>query len=233
MNHCAFCADPFRAVILGLARRGLRAGVITRHYGLRRTTVTMAIQRGRRDGCIPTPTCRYCKVGISPHRITCEKQECVSARDRDSARLRRARYGTKRKGPRKTSSAYVEPPDFEWPELPPNRRERNARVPCPVEGAPILYRTSLLGMGHKSKIEQDAAIAAYWAQVKRDSFPVAPARPKVITPFHPLATPEPASFWETTRRLRASGRKRPAGSFLRAPPMCPTIGAIAYGRMAA
>lgn len=231
--HCQWCSDPWRAVILGLARRGLRVGVITRHYGLRRTTATEVIKRGRKQGCIPPATCRYCGVGVSAKQIVCRKQRCASSRDRDSSRLRRARFGPARKGPLRISAAYVEPPDFEWPELPENPRERNVRAPCPIVGPPIIHRASLVGAGAKSKPEQEAAIAAYWAGVKRNAFPVSPPTRKRITPFHPLATPEPRTFWEVLSSLRESGRKRPANSFIRAPPLCPTIGTVDCGRIAA
>lgn len=229
MNHCSWCDDPWRSALIGLSRKGLRVAVISRHYGLRVSTVMSMLQDARRRKCLTPPKCKNCGVGISPQRVVCGKRACKSARDRDSMRLRRARFGSDRKGRVKQVGGLKEPHDFIWPELPPNPRERNARAPSPIVGAPIVHVESLLGVGHKTKAVREAAVAAYRAGI----LIAAPKKPRVITPFRPLASAPPRDFWEATRRLHASGRKRPSDTYVTAPPCCPTIGSLVHGRMAA
>lgn len=223
--HCDFCANPYRAVLIDLTRKGMRQAVIIRHYGLRPTSVKKLMSDARGRGCLGPPVCRYCPTTINPTRVVCEKRECRLANDRDCLRMRRARFGHHRKHkgpPRPRPAGIAEPPDFVWPGLPPNPRERHVRVPSPVIGAPIVHVASLLGVGAKPKAEREAVVAAYVAAHP----PVAPSRPMPVVQ-------RDASFWSQTRRLDASARKRPVASFVVAPPLCPTLGSLQCERMAA
>lgn len=230
--HCSWCAEPWRSVLIGLSRKGLRVSVVVRHYGLRLSTVMSMLQDARRNGCLPPPTCLHCGVSIPSQRLICTKRACKSARGRDLMRLRRARFGANRRGRERVHGGHKEPHGFVWPELPPNPRERSGRAPAPIVGAPIVYVASLLGVGSKSKSERESAIAKYLAGAPPTP-PVAPPKPRPITPFRPLASPAPRNLWDATRALHASGRKRPTDTYVVPPPMCPVIGSAWCERIAA
>jgi hypothetical protein len=235
VSHCTWCAEPWRAVLIAMARQKQRASVICRHYGLRTQTVVVMLANARRLGCLPHPTCRHCPVRIAPQRVVCGKKACRAALDRDGLRLRRARFGHARTPRAKERRGHKETPGLFWPELPPNPRERNPRAPNPSTGAPIRYVASLLGVGGKNKEVRDAAIAAYEATLRAKTpppVPPPPPKPQVITPFRPLSSPAPRNLWEATRALHASGRKRPRSTYVLAPPMCHVIGSLTLRKAA-
>lgn len=232
MSHCLFCADPWRQVLIDLSRRGLRASVVVRHYGLRTSTVVVMLQEARQRGCLPHPTCRYCPVRISAQQVVCGKRTCRSARDRDCLRLRRARFGPNRTPPERQRGGHVEPPGVVWPELPMNPRERNARNPSDVPPPPVRHLASLLGVGNMGKVARDEAISAYLA-----SAPKAPARtaspPQVVKPFLPPPESPRTSLWVDSRAPRKSAGVRPRSTYILAPPMCPRIGSLSLRKEAA
>lgn len=125
MSHCDYCADPYRAVILSLVAQGIRPAVISRHYGLRYTTVVDTAAEARRKRCLPPPKCLYCPAVVTRLGGCCEAKRCVNLYGRDYMRKRRAHPGEYGKG----RKPYDAPEDFEWPVLPKNRRERTLRRP--------------------------------------------------------------------------------------------------------
>lgn len=124
--HCTYCADPWRAVILALVAKGIRPVVISRHYGLRPTSVVSLVAEAQKRHCIPRPRCRYCPAYVTRYGGCCQSKRCDRLYGRDYMRERRA---TGRHTARLGRQQYPEPEGFEWPALPRNPRERTLRRP--------------------------------------------------------------------------------------------------------
>lgn len=147
--HCEYCADEWRAVLIGLLRQGIRPSVVARHYGLARSTVASVGQDARRCGCLPAPTCLYCPAKVRNMGGVCKAEECRRTYYRLMRRQQRARHGWKI-GWRVADRRYKEPVGFAWPVLPrqwQGRGKRGAAVIVPA--LPIRYPHLLNGQGNR------------------------------------------------------------------------------------
>lgn len=194
-SHCQWCSDPWRAALIGLVAKGLRACVIARHYGLRKTTVSRVVLKGRAQGCLSGRTCQYCPASIGPRDQTCRAESCRYKASQYRRRSHRAVFGWDSRGRPRAPSKRRPPPTFVWPELPPNPRERLARTPMPP---PLVLKPAVLfGLGNRT--------AGVKARARLAAGLLLPSASLAVLPWQgPVA-----------------------------PPLCPTIGSIAYGRMAA
>lgn len=179
--HCAFCADPYRAVLLSLVAKKLPLHVIARHYGIPRTSVGVVAQHGAANGCLPVRECS-CGVPISTRQDNCGAKECWTKAERQRVRLRRARHGWGKSGEQAAPKIRPEPAGFDWPVLPANPRARRERAPTPVLAPPLKHPTSLLGLGNRTAdVKAKARLSAGY---------LLPAKEVAVMPWRaPLAPP--------------------------------------------
>jgi hypothetical protein len=191
-GHCAWCADPFRAVLLDVTRRGARQSVTARHYGLPVTTVGNIVRQAWERGCLAIPVCRYCPTEVTRVGAACSAKACVNAYGRDNMRQRRARLGTGGKG---GHHPLLEAEGFTWPELPPCERTRTPRkAPVVLLPPPVKYPARLVGKGWGETAGPVPPAMAVWRP--------APTTGRRGTPPPPLA-PTLGSAWDPRWR-RAS-----------------------------
>lgn len=195
-THCAFCAEPWRAVLIRLAATPLASHLISRHYGIHKSTVVKLVRDARERGCLGPRTCWVCGEAISTRRIICGNRECRRKDELVRSRRRRAHFGRSEVRRVKYGHHRRAPPNFVWPTLPPNPRLRTPLVPREVNYGPLLHPETLFGLGNrKAEVRGKARLAAGAMPVP--GMPVIPWQGGV------------------------------------APPKCPTLGSLVYGRMAA
>lgn len=144
--HCKWCALPWRAILLDCLRRGARPAIIARHYGLHPMTVVGMFGQARKQGCLGPLPCKWCLTPVPSSRaLICGKHECRVKDGRQRERMRSSRFGAHVAAGR--PKAHREPPDFNWPELPPIPRARRPRRPKPVVWPEIVRPDLLIAAG--------------------------------------------------------------------------------------
>lgn len=181
--HCDFCAHPHRAVLVSLARQGLRPSVISRHYRMPQTSVTKVLGIARKRGCLGASLCPHCKGEISTRRVTCLKSDCMAKANSVRRKNRRATFGWA-KGRPKAQKDYRAPPAFIWPVLPPSPRGKNGS-PGWAADAPLKKPQALFGTGNRGRAARLKARSAAGFMLPSAEVAVLPWRAPVAPPLCP------------------------------------------------
>lgn len=170
--HCAWCADPWRAVLLYALRQHVKAIAVADYYGLFRTTVVYLRVEATKRGCFDM-LCRFCPAPVFGHNRICNDPRCKSANYVYMRRLQRRKWALGGRG-----HVKMIPPGTVMLPLPENPRLRK-----PTQARPVLILGEVVGRPPPAPV----------ARRKETARPVTP--PPVRRTYDPLRRFALGSVW--------------------------------------